>query len=91
MIGIWGTWPHYVTLPASCFRAGLQSGDEVIQFGTVCKDNFKSMQDVGSVVANSVGKAVEVVVRRVTREEKCIVIPREWGGKGRLGCHIVPL
>jgi hypothetical protein len=34
---------------------GLQPGDEVIEFGTVSKDNFRSMQDVGNVVSNSVG------------------------------------
>jgi hypothetical protein len=71
--------------------AGLREGDEVTQFGTVFIDNFRSPADVGTVVSYSVGKPIDVMVRRGAREEKCVVIPRQWEGAGLLGCQIVSL
>lgn len=50
------------------------------------------MQDVGNIVSYSEGKPINVYIRRDTRDDEMalILVPRQWVGRGLLGCHIVP-
>ena len=71
-------------------QAGLKIGDLIIKFGSVTKHNFTSLSDVGKIVQHSKGQTVSVTVRRDAHVLKLSLVPNEWGGRGLLGCNIVP-
>jgi 26S proteasome non-ATPase regulatory subunit 9 len=75
--------------PASA--AGLQVGDEIVQFGSVSNANFTGMQSIASIVQHSQGKSLPVLVRRNGLSVRLSVTPNTWSGRGLLGCHIVPI
>ncbi|XP_004690775.1 PREDICTED: 26S proteasome non-ATPase regulatory subunit 9 [Condylura cristata] len=75
--------------PAS--EAGLQVGDQVVEFGSVNARNFQSLHNVRSVVQRSEGKALDVTVVRGGERQQLRLVPKRWAGKGLLGCNIVPL
>lgn len=71
--------------------AGLQVGDEVIEFGSVNSNNFQNIQNIASVVQHSEGKALRVVVVRGGQRSPMALTPQRWSGRGLLGCNIVPI
>uniref|UniRef100_A0A3P9HCS3 26S proteasome non-ATPase regulatory subunit 9 n=1 Tax=Oryzias latipes TaxID=8090 RepID=A0A3P9HCS3_ORYLA len=75
--------------PASA--AGLRVGDEVIEFGSVNTKNFQNLQNIGSVVQHSEGKALRVTVVRAGQKVQMNLTPQRWSGRGLLGCNIVPV
>ncbi|KAL0270221.1 UNVERIFIED_CONTAM: hypothetical protein PYX00_007693 [Menopon gallinae] len=78
-----------VHFDSPAYRAGLQAGDLVLSFGSVNFDNFKSMQDIASVVQHSVGRSIKVIIKRGNQRKTLQLIPKEWSGSGLLGCVIV--
>ena len=77
---------------------GLRVGDRVAEFGNVNADNFGALSDVGKEVQRRKGQTVHVKVVRKKAEDSDDVevkvvrlVPREWSGRGLLGCNIVPL
>ncbi|KAI0228938.1 26S proteasome non-ATPase regulatory subunit 9 [Lamellibrachia satsuma] len=75
--------------PAS--NAGLQVGDELLEFGSVTQENFTSLQDIAAVVKHSNGHAVTLVVLREVKTKRLSLTPQTWRGPGLLGCKIVPI
>eukprot|EP00058_Branchiostoma_floridae_P005857 XP_002591345.1 hypothetical protein BRAFLDRAFT_114341 [Branchiostoma floridae] len=75
--------------PAS--MAGLQVGDQVLQFGSVTPANFTGLQNIGQVVQHSEGKTVPVRVLRGEETMNLGLRPQRWSGRGLLGCNIVPV
>lgn len=77
--------------------AGLQQGDLLRNFGWVNAGNHDSLRKVAECVQGSEGASVLVKVSRVTaapsaRELELTLVPRrDWGGRGLLGCHVLPL
>lgn len=71
--------------------AGLKLGDVILQFGSVTKQNFTGLSAIGNVVKHSVGKPVNVLVKRENDKVVLSLTPQEWGGRGLLGCNIVGL
>ncbi|EIN12741.1 hypothetical protein PUNSTDRAFT_97583 [Punctularia strigosozonata HHB-11173 SS5] len=73
--------------------AGLQRDDLVLKFGTLTKSSFttSSLQPLAQVVQANENRALMI---KVLRQETTLVLsftPRQgWGGRGMLGCHIVP-
>lgn len=65
--------------------------DFILSFGTVKYENFKSLQDIGAVVQHSVKRNVPVTVRRGDLIQYLVLTPKEWSGKGLLGCNIVQI
>lgn len=79
-------------------QAGVKTGDLVRSFGPVNWVNHERLAKVGEVVQQNEGRAVVVKVVRQnesgqgTRELSVSLIPRRnWGGRGLLGCHLVPV
>lgn len=68
--------------------AGLRANDTIVRFGSVNSDNFKSVGDIGAVVRHSVGKPVNVSVKRRDDVVSLVMTPKQWSGKGFLGCKI---
>ena len=73
--------------------AGLHVGDLVCRIGTIRKDNFRTMQDVASLVNNSENCSITLLVQRANTNERQTVVltPKKWSGNGLLGCKLTPL
>ncbi|KAL2009706.1 hypothetical protein VTN00DRAFT_5513 [Thermoascus crustaceus] len=78
-------------------QAGLKAGDTIRSFGGVNWMNHESLTKVAEVVQQNEGRPVVVKVVRKndsgrTAELTLALVPRRnWGGRGMLGCHLVPL
>ncbi|XP_073169471.1 26S proteasome non-ATPase regulatory subunit 9 isoform X4 [Lepidochelys kempii] len=75
--------------PASI--SGLQVDDEIIEFGSVDTHNFQTLQNIATVVQHSEGKPLSVTVIRGGKKLHLGLTPKQWAGKGLLGCNILPL
>ncbi|XP_076843210.1 26S proteasome non-ATPase regulatory subunit 9 [Brachyhypopomus gauderio] len=80
-----------VTQGSPAHQAGLLTGDEIIEFGSVNTSNFQNLQNIGSVVQHSEGKSLSVAVVRNGQRLQLGLTPQRWPGRGLLGCNIVPL
>ncbi|KAL7945875.1 hypothetical protein V8C42DRAFT_321812 [Trichoderma barbatum] len=78
-------------------QAGLQAGDEIRNFGYVNRSNHDGLKKVAECVQGNEGRNVFIKVSRpdgvARRQElRLTLTPRkDWGGRGMLGCHILPL
>ncbi|KAK6842409.1 pdz/dhr/glgf [Apiospora arundinis] len=77
--------------------AGLKAGDEIRNFGYVNRANHDNLKKVAECVQGNQGQNVLVKVSRsadATRRQELqlTLVPRlNWGGRGMLGCHILPI
>ncbi|KAI0863311.1 hypothetical protein F4860DRAFT_81480 [Xylaria cubensis] len=77
--------------------AGLKAGDEIRNFGYVNRANHDGLKKVGECVQGNEGQRVLVKISRRadsgTRQELQLYLTpqRNWGGRGLLGCHILPM
>ncbi|KAI0817681.1 hypothetical protein GGR55DRAFT_31227 [Xylaria sp. FL0064] len=81
--------------------AGLKAGDEIRNFGYVNKSNHDGLKKVAECVQGNEGQRVLVKISRradsstqqATRQELQLYLTprRNWGGRGLLGCHILPI
>ena len=77
-------------------EAGLKAGDLIRKFGDAIWSNHERLRKVGEAVNRNLGRPIQVKVSRggtgATQELELRVTPRQnWGGRGTLGCHIVPI
>jgi 26S proteasome non-ATPase regulatory subunit 9 len=78
-------------------RAGLKAGDEIRTFGYVNRQNHDNLKKVAECVQGNEGENIFIRVSRphdaTRREELRLTLTprRDWGGRGMLGCHILPL
>lgn len=77
-------------------EAGLKAGDLVRRFGSAIWSNHERLKKVGEVVQQNTGVPILVRVSRKlgadTQELELRLTPRQgWGGRGSLGCHILPV
>lgn len=77
-------------------EAGLKAGDQVRRFGTAIWSNHERLRKLGEVVQQNQGKPILVKVVRsengMSRELELRLTPRQgWGGRGSLGCHMLPI
>lgn len=76
--------------PASA--SGLVREDRIVQFGPVHAGNHERLQALNRLVASSEGRPIQVVVLRGARSHTLTLTPMAgWGGRGTLGCHILPV
>ncbi|KAI1128378.1 hypothetical protein F5Y10DRAFT_175746 [Nemania abortiva] len=77
--------------------AGLKAGDEIRNFGYVNNDNHDGLKKVAECVQGNEGQRVLVKITRrgdsgTQQELQLYLTPRRnWGGRGLLGCHILPI
>jgi 26S proteasome non-ATPase regulatory subunit 9 len=80
-------------------QAGLKAGDIIRSFGNVNWINHERLSKVAQTVQQNEGRTIVVKIVREdgpasnnTTELSLELIPRrDWGGRGLLGCHLVPL
>ncbi|BGP49794.1 putative 26S proteasome regulatory subunit [Rhodotorula kratochvilovae] len=71
--------------------AGMKRDDLLVALGSVLAANHDHLRAVAALVGRSEGTALPVVVRRGGERLELTLTPRSgWGGRGLLGCHIVP-
>ncbi|OJJ59658.1 hypothetical protein ASPSYDRAFT_44044 [Aspergillus sydowii CBS 593.65] len=82
--------------PAS--QAGLQAGDSICSFGNVNWLNHERLSKVAEVVQQNEGRTIIVKISRndatpgnTTQLDLELVPRRDWGGRGLLGCHLLPI
>lgn len=78
--------------------AGLKPGDKITRFGDVDWMNHDKLSKVAQTVQQSEGLAITVKVIRPAatgageqRLEMQLTPRHNWGGRGMLGCHLLPL
>lgn len=77
-------------------EAGLKAGDKIRRFGTAIWSNHANLRRVGEMVQQNLGRPISVKVLRESanqaQELDLRLTPRQgWGGRGTLGCHILPI
>jgi len=74
-------------------EAGMQREDLVVKFGHLTSQSFmsSSLQILAELVAVSENRELPIKVLRSDQTISIKLTPRKgWGGRGMLGCHIVP-
>jgi len=74
-------------------EAGLQRGDLIVKFGHLNKQSFSSssLQPLADLVAESENRHIAIRALRGEQTKLLTLTPRNgWGGRGMLGCFIVP-
>lgn len=79
------------------YTAGLKAGDEIRNFGYVNRANHDGLKKVAECVQGNENQNILVKISRpgeATRRQELqlMLTPRQnWGGRGMLGCHILPI
>ncbi|KAL1411426.1 putative 26S proteasome regulatory subunit [Vanrija albida] len=92
------TWPerpvalvNSVAEGSPAADAGLQARDAIYSFSGITAASAGGLQAIGPVVARSEGSPLTLLVLRGEERKLIRLTPRSgWGGRGLLGCHIVP-
>lgn len=74
-------------------EAGMEREDLVVKFGHLTSQSFtsSSLQMLAELVAVSENRELPITVLRSDQTISIRLTPRKgWGGRGMLGCHIVP-
>jgi len=78
--------------------AGLKPGDKITKFGHVNWMNHEKLAKVAQVVQQNEGREIAIKVLRPaavgggSESLELKLVPRHnWGGRGMLGCHLLPL
>ncbi|KAK6522575.1 putative 26S proteasome regulatory subunit [Arthrobotrys megalospora] len=77
-------------------QAGVRVGDKVKRFGSVGALNHEKLAKVATEVQQNENRAISVLVCRAIGDgeqdlELQLTPRRNWGGRGMLGCHLLPL
>ncbi|KAF3939878.1 hypothetical protein ABW19_dt0208636 [Dactylella cylindrospora] len=77
-------------------QAGLKVGDKVKRFGSVGALNHDKLARVAVEVQQNEGRAITVLVSRPFGNDEqdlelSLTPRRDWGGRGMLGCQLLPL
>lgn len=71
---------------------GLQQHDKIVKFGTCYAHNNSKLARLAEVVQSSEGREIDVIVLREEERVSIRLTPRNgWGGRGMLGCHLLPI
>ncbi|WPH04901.1 Hypothetical protein R9X50_00779800 [Acrodontium crateriforme] len=77
--------------------AGLQVGDQITRFGSVNWSTPERLNKVPQIVQQNENQSILVVVLRAASANSApqqislnLTPRRDWGGRGLLGCHILP-
>ena len=74
--------------------AGLLVGDHIVKFGSVTANDPKGLGALAApgVVTHGISIHLSVLRQEVAQPVQLTLIPRaDWGGRGLLGCHLLPL
>ncbi|KAK4704773.1 26S proteasome regulatory subunit N4, partial [Phenoliferia sp. Uapishka_3] len=71
---------------------GLERGDQLISLGNVNVSNHDSLKGLAALVGQSEDVTLPLVILRADSLLHLRLTPKTgWGGRGLLGCHVVPI
>jgi 26S proteasome non-ATPase regulatory subunit 9 len=73
------------------FEAGIKESDELLAFGKVTEADPKAFASIAKLVGESVNKEIKLKIKRGNEVLDLSLMPRTWGGRGLLGCHLTPM
>jgi 26S proteasome non-ATPase regulatory subunit 9 len=73
------------------FEAGIKETDELLAFGNVTEADPKAFASIAKLVGDSVNKEIKLKIKRGHELLELSLMPRTWGGRGLLGCHLTPI
>jgi 26S proteasome non-ATPase regulatory subunit 9 len=71
--------------------AGINNGDLLMKFDTITSATGSFLTAIAQLVGQRVNQEIPVTVRRGTQELELTLVPKPWGGRGLLGCHLSPI
>lgn len=81
----------FVNASSPAAECGLQQDDKILAFGSINAENFKELKQISDLVAHRRNQTIVLTVQRGTRALDLHLIPKEWSGRGLLGCNIVTI
>ncbi|KAI5815092.1 hypothetical protein BZA77DRAFT_317001 [Pyronema omphalodes] len=72
-------------------EAGLKRGDYLKKFGEVNALNHDGLKALAKEVTRNEGKEIPLLISRDNQDIQLSLTPKSWSGRGKLGCHILPL
>ncbi|KNE72315.1 hypothetical protein AMAG_16802 [Allomyces macrogynus ATCC 38327] len=72
------------------YHANLLKGDLIVQIGSLNHTNHDQLKALPAFVAQHENQSLRVSVLRHGQDVPLCLVPSKWGGRGLLGCHIVP-
>ena len=73
------------------YLAGILDQDELLQFGYVTASTTDALNSIPAVVRDHVNQRINITVRRKGSLMNLELIPKTWGGRGLLGCHLTKI
>ncbi|XP_066907235.1 26S proteasome non-ATPase regulatory subunit 9 [Halyomorpha halys] len=70
--------------------AGLREGDILLEFGKINGDNMRNINDISEEMKRNLNLYIKVVVKRDGEHKRFNLKPKEWSGRGYLGCVLNP-
>lgn len=86
-----------ILVSSPAWTAGIQEGDELLQFGAVSSATPDFLKRIAKLVGESLNQQVPLLLRRTnatTKDPELVqlsITPASWGGRGLLGCHLSPV
>jgi len=72
--------------------AGLRAHDLITRFESATWLNHDKLSKVAEVVRQNEGRQIPVSIKRGSETLELVLTPRHnWGGRGMLGCHLLPI
>ncbi|KAF2435529.1 26S proteasome non-ATPase regulatory subunit 9 [Tothia fuscella] len=73
-------------------EAGLRAQDLITRFGGATWLNHDKLSKVAEVVNQNEGRPIAISIKRGEETLSMALTPRRnWGGRGMLGCHLLPI
>ena len=88
-------WISDVLQDSPAQQAGLKIGDAIYKFGPINHQNHDNLRSIVTIVTQMINQEIEVKVLRktifgTTEDKELKFVPREWSGRGLLGCALKP-
>uniref|UniRef100_A0A7S3LJE4 PDZ domain-containing protein n=2 Tax=Aplanochytrium stocchinoi TaxID=215587 RepID=A0A7S3LJE4_9STRA len=87
-------WVDRVEPGSPAESAGLRVGDRILRFGSVrhLSENVSPLFDaVVQEVGRNINSPIDVVIERDLGRQTLHLTPRQWSGRGMLGCNLMPV
>jgi 26S proteasome non-ATPase regulatory subunit 9 len=74
------------------YTAGLRRHDHILKFGSINASNHQRLQALNALISQSENQQISITLLRDAQTMEIVVTPKSgWGGRGTLGCHLLPL
>ncbi len=71
--------------------SGLLEGDTLISFGHITKGDQNILSQISQLVGQSINSSITIKILRGGSVVSIKLVPKAWGGRGLLGCHLTPI